>query len=59
MACVGLTPERYIQETDDSMGHHLTVLIEFVMAMRDKLQVINDNSYNNFGLRVGKSDNPF
>ena len=55
MACVGLTPERCIQETDDSMAHHLTVLIEFIMAMRERLQTISENSYNNFGLRVGTS----
>ena len=36
------------------MGHYLSVLVEFVFGMKEKLQVINENSYNNFKLRVGK-----
>lgn len=32
--------------------------VEFVFAMRDKLVCINDNSYNNFMLRVGLNIGP-
>lgn len=37
------------------MCHYLSILAEFAFAMKDKLQVINENSYNNFKLRVGQS----
>jgi adenylate cyclase 1 len=31
--------------------HYLAQLVEYVFGMRDKLQNINDNSYNNFMIR--------
>ena len=33
-------------------------LVEFVFGMRDKLRSINENSYNNFMLRVGVNVGP-
>ncbi len=33
---------------------HLTALTDFAMAMKDRLDEINRNSYNNFQLRVGE-----
>ena len=33
-------------------------LVEFVFGMRDKLSNINENSYNNFTLRVGMNVGP-
>jgi hypothetical protein len=32
----------------------MEVLVEFIFAMKEKLRVINENSYNNFALKVGK-----
>ena len=53
MAVVGLMPDHRIDD-DSSASLYLSHLVEFVFAMRDKLLAINDNSYNNFMLRVGK-----
>ncbi|XP_050427048.1 Ca(2+)/calmodulin-responsive adenylate cyclase isoform X2 [Adelges cooleyi] len=59
MAAVGLMPEHSISDNDPmSAIHYMTVLIEFVFAMREKLVYINDNSYNNFMLRVGINIGP-
>lgn len=60
MAAVGLMPEYRILEEDSdlSAGRHLSTLVEFVFAMREKLVNINDNSYNNFMLRVGINIGP-
>jgi class 3 adenylate cyclase len=54
MIAVGLIPEYKIIPSDPHSTRRLmTSLIEFVRAMRIKLKNINDNSYNNFMLRVG------
>jgi len=58
MAAVGLMPEYRILDDNVSAGIHLSTLVEFVFAMRDKLVCINDNSYNNFMLRVGINIGP-
>lgn len=51
---VGLIPEYKIISNDPHSARRLmTSLIEFIRAMRVKLKSINDNSYNNFMLRVG------
>lgn len=57
MAAVGLMPDHRIEE-DSSASLYLSQLVEFVFAMRDKLVAINDNSYNNFMLRVGINIGP-
>lgn len=56
MAAVGLMPDLRILDDDEetTAGLYLSTLVEFVFAMRDKLLNINENSYNNFMLRVGK-----
>lgn len=56
MAAVGLMPEHRIldSDSDHSAAMYMSQLVEFVFSMRDKLVSINDNSYNNFMLRVGK-----
>jgi adenylate cyclase 1 len=56
MAAVGLIPELRILDDDNdaTAGFYLGTLVEFVFAMRDKLLNINENSYNNFMLRVGE-----
>lgn len=55
MAAVGLLPEYRILDDDDeySAGQHMSSLVEFVFAMRETLLNINNNSFNNFKLRVG------
>lgn len=55
MAAVGLMPDLRILDDDEesTAGLYLSTLVEFVFAMRDKLLNINENSYNNFMLRVG------
>ncbi|KAL1138220.1 hypothetical protein AAG570_009911 [Ranatra chinensis] len=59
MAAVGLMPDhRIIDGDDNSAALYLSQLVEFVFAMRDKLISINDNSYNNFMLRVGLNIGP-
>lgn len=52
MAAVGLIPDKKMCD-EASSRKHMATLVEFVFAMRDKLKDINDNSYNNFMLRVG------
>ncbi|XP_047110643.1 Ca(2+)/calmodulin-responsive adenylate cyclase isoform X3 [Schistocerca piceifrons] len=60
MAAVGLMPDLRILDDDDdaSAGYYLSTLVEFVFAMREKLVNINENSYNNFMLRVGINIGP-
>ena len=54
MAAVGLKPDRAsMLESEESSSQHLAILAEFAFAMKAKLQNINENSYNNFILRVG------
>jgi hypothetical protein len=55
MAAVGLMPDlRILDEDETTAGFYLSTLVEFVFAMREKLLNINENSYNNFMLRVGE-----
>ncbi|XP_060529634.1 Ca(2+)/calmodulin-responsive adenylate cyclase-like isoform X1 [Cylas formicarius] len=59
MAAVGLMPDQRITDDDEtSAGIHLGTLVEFVFAMRERLLNINENSYNNFMLRVGINIGP-
>ncbi|GLV34234.1 rutabaga [Carabus blaptoides fortunei] len=59
MAAVGLMPDLRILDDDESTaGLYLSTLVEFVFAMRDRLLNINENSYNNFMLRVGINIGP-
>ena len=60
---VGLMPDmRRIgqAETDANVtaSFYLATLVEFVFAMKEKLLCINENSYNNFTLRVGMNIGP-
>uniref|UniRef100_A0A182QFK2 adenylate cyclase n=1 Tax=Anopheles farauti TaxID=69004 RepID=A0A182QFK2_9DIPT len=59
MAAVGLIPEHKMLPTEPgSMRRLMTALIDFVKAMRVTLKNINENSYNNFMLRVGVNVGP-
>lgn len=54
MAAVGLMPDmRILDHKEESASYYLSVLAELVFAFREKLANINENSYNNFTLRVG------
>lgn len=37
-----------------STRRHMTALIEYAKALRISIQNINENSYNNFMMRIGK-----
>lgn len=62
MAAVGLIPEYKIADESEDGGlsaiHYLAQLVEYVFGMREKLTSINENSYNNFTLRVGMNVGP-
>lgn len=60
MAAVGLMPDMRIAEVDSNTtaAFYLATLVEFVFAMKEKLLCINENSYNNFTLRVGMNIGP-
>ncbi|XP_060064547.1 uncharacterized protein LOC132544906 [Ylistrum balloti] len=59
MAAVGLMPDMMIQsDSEVSMIHYLGLLVEFIFIMKEKLKVINENSYNNFMLKVGMNIGP-
>ncbi|XP_040577884.1 adenylate cyclase type 1 isoform X2 [Lepeophtheirus salmonis] len=62
MAAVGLFPEyKILEEKEDlsaSAVHYMSILIEFALGLRLKLSNINENSYNNFMLRIGCNVGP-
>ncbi|XP_050098981.1 Ca(2+)/calmodulin-responsive adenylate cyclase isoform X2 [Anopheles aquasalis] len=59
MAAVGLIPEyKMLPSEPGSTRKLMTALIDFVKAMRVTLKNINENSYNNFMLRVGVNIGP-
>ncbi|XP_045121655.1 Ca(2+)/calmodulin-responsive adenylate cyclase-like isoform X5 [Portunus trituberculatus] len=59
MAAVGLMPDmRILDHKEESASYYLSVLAELVFAFREKLANINENSYNNFTLRVGMNIGP-
>lgn len=43
-----------LQDNHASVAKHLSILVEFIFAMQEKLRNINENSYNNFMLKIGK-----
>ena len=49
----------FLQDSVESMRQHLSVFIEFIFALKNKLHIINENSYNNFELRVGMYRHPY
>ncbi|XP_022645660.1 Ca(2+)/calmodulin-responsive adenylate cyclase-like isoform X3 [Varroa destructor] len=53
MCAVGLMPEYRILDTVDSASTYLAILADLFFAMKERLRDINENSYNNFLLRVG------
>lgn len=59
MAAIGLIPEYRIAEDDvEYAAHSMATLVDVVFEMKERLAEINDNSYNNFMLRVGLNMGP-
>ena len=59
MAAVGLIPEHRIPDDDDTAAaDYMALLSSLAFDMRDKLNEINENSYNSFMLRVGLNCGP-
>ncbi|XP_035218314.1 Ca(2+)/calmodulin-responsive adenylate cyclase-like [Stegodyphus dumicola] len=59
MAAIGLMPEyRIADDNPASAVEYMSILAEMVFAFKDKLADINENSYNNFFLRVGLNIGP-
>ncbi|XP_052862291.1 Ca(2+)/calmodulin-responsive adenylate cyclase [Anopheles cruzii] len=59
MAAVGLIPDYKMLPTEPGSTRKLMMaLVDFVKAMRVTLKNINENSYNNFMLRVGVNIGP-
>ncbi|XP_013777431.1 Ca(2+)/calmodulin-responsive adenylate cyclase-like, partial [Limulus polyphemus] len=59
MATIGLIPDCRISEDNNvEAAKYISNLVELVFAMRDRLADINENSYNNFMLRVGINVGP-
>lgn len=55
MAAVGLIPDYRMNANDaHSTRRHMTALIEYSKALRVSIQNINENSYNNFMMRIGE-----
>lgn len=55
MAAVGLMPDYRMNANDaHATRRHMTALIEYSKALRVSIQNINENSYNNFMMRIGE-----
>lgn len=57
MAAVGLIPDSTIDDPE-MIPEYLATLVDFAFAMSEKLQEINENSFNRFHLRIGISLGP-
>ncbi|KAJ8960771.1 hypothetical protein NQ318_020065 [Aromia moschata] len=57
MAASGLNPTHKDCQNSDA-SEHLCALVDFAIMMRLKLDEINKDSFNNFGLRIGISCGP-
>lgn len=51
MTASGLT-----KETNYADMRHIVALAEFAFSLREQLQYVNEHSFNNFKLRIGKSE---
>ncbi|KAL1490421.1 hypothetical protein ABEB36_013120 [Hypothenemus hampei] len=56
MAASGLNPKESDKNVDST--DHLCALVDYAMCMQEKLDDINKDSFNSFGLRVGVSCGP-
>ncbi|KAL3223804.1 hypothetical protein MRX96_027113 [Rhipicephalus microplus] len=58
MAAIGLMPDARIGDDHESGASYMSTMAELVFTMKDCLADINENSYNNFMLRVGLNIGP-
>ncbi|XP_019763467.2 adenylate cyclase type 8 isoform X2 [Dendroctonus ponderosae] len=58
MATSGLNPTHKDSDKSIDNTEHLCALVDYAMAMKDKLEDINKDSFNTFGLRIGVSCGP-
>ncbi|XP_077515230.1 adenylate cyclase type 1-like isoform X2 [Amblyomma americanum] len=58
MAAIGLMPDARIGDDHESAASYMGIMAELVFTMKDCLADINENSYNNFMLRVGLNIGP-
>ncbi|KAJ6638235.1 Ca(2+)/calmodulin-responsive adenylate cyclase [Pseudolycoriella hygida] len=59
MAAVGLIPDFKMNPSDsNSTRRHMTALMEYAKALRLSIKNINENSYNNFLMRIGINVGP-
>lgn len=58
MAAIGLMPDARIGDDHESASSYMGTMAELVFTMKDCLADINENSYNNFMLRVGLNIGP-
>lgn len=58
MAAIGLMPDARIGDDHESAASYMSTMAELVFTMKDCLADINENSYNNFMLRVGLNIGP-
>lgn len=58
MAAIGLMPDARIGDDHESGAKYMSTMAELVFTMKDCLADINENSYNNFMLRVGLNIGP-
>ncbi|CAG9767609.1 unnamed protein product [Ceutorhynchus assimilis] len=58
MAASGLNPTHKDSDKNTDSVEHLCALIDYSMCMKEKLDEINKDSFNNFGLRIGVSCGP-
>ena len=55
MAAVGLMPDaKILDDGEETAAYYISMLADLVFALKDTLKNINENSYNNFTLRVGE-----
>ena len=53
MAASGLKDSGNV-DTDKDQWDHLVRLTDFALALKEKLNMINGESFNNFALRIGR-----
>lgn len=58
MAASGLNPTCKESGKNEGGPEHLCALIDFALAMKQRLDDINKHSFNNFALRIGVSCGP-
>ncbi|XP_077598441.1 adenylate cyclase type 4 [Stigmatopora nigra] len=58
MAAAGLARSAECDQKCDASYAHVRAMVEFAMALMNKLELINTHSFNNFKLRIGINQGP-